>query len=36
MKTYESYKIIDLAVGGRVNELVIAYKDRLARVGYEL
>jgi len=29
-------KIIDLAVGGRVNQLVIAYKDRLARVGYEL
>lgn len=29
-------KIIDLALAGRVNELVIAYKDRLARVGYEL
>ena len=29
-------KIIDLAIAGRVNELVIAYKDRLARFGYEL
>jgi predicted site-specific integrase-resolvase len=29
-------KIIDYAVKGKVNEIVIAYKDRLARIGYEL
>ena len=29
-------KIIRLAISGRVNELVVAYKDRLARFGYEL
>ena len=29
-------KIINLAIAGRVEELVIAYKDRLARFGYEL
>lgn len=29
-------KIIKLAISGRVNELVVAYKDRLARFGYEL
>lgn len=29
-------KIIDLAIEGKINELVIAYKDRLARIGYEL
>lgn len=29
-------KIIDLAIEGRVKELVIAYKDRLTRYGYEL
>ena len=29
-------KIISLAIEGRVEELVIAYKDRLARFGYEL
>lgn len=29
-------KIIKLAIAGRVNELVIAYKDRLTRFGYEL
>jgi putative resolvase len=29
-------KIIKWAIEGRVNELVIAYKDRLARFGYEL
>jgi len=28
--------LIDLIVAGKVNELVIAYKDRLARIGYEL
>jgi predicted site-specific integrase-resolvase len=28
-------KIIDLAIKGKVNELVIAYKDRLTRFGYE-
>jgi excisionase family DNA binding protein len=29
-------KIIDMSVKGELNELVIAYKDRLARFGYEL
>jgi predicted site-specific integrase-resolvase len=29
-------KIISLAIEGRIDELVIAYKDRLARFGYEL
>lgn len=29
-------KIIDLAIEGRVNKLVIAHKDRLVRFGYEL
>jgi len=29
-------KIINLAIGGKINELVIAYKDRLTRYGYEL
>lgn len=29
-------KIISLAIDGRIKELVIAYKDRLARFGYEL
>ena len=29
-------KIIKLAIDGKVNELVIAYKDRLTRFGYEL
>src|SRR5271170_2108469 len=29
-------KIIRLAISGRVNELVVAYRDRLARFGYEL
>jgi len=29
-------KIIDLAILGRINELVIAHKDRLLRFGYEL
>lgn len=29
-------KIIKWAIEGRINELVIAYKDRLARIGYEL
>lgn len=29
-------KIIKLAIGGKINELVIAYKDRLTRFGYEL
>jgi predicted site-specific integrase-resolvase len=29
-------KIIKLAIEGKVNELVIAYKDRLTRYGYEL
>ena len=29
-------KIIKLAIAGKVNEVVVAYKDRLARFGYEL
>lgn len=29
-------KIIKLAIEGKINELVIAYKDRLTRYGYEL
>lgn len=29
-------KIITLAIGNRINKLVIAYKDRLTRFGYDL
>ncbi len=29
-------KIIDLAILGKINELVIAYKDRLIRFGFEI
>ena len=29
-------KIIKLAISGKVNELVVAYRDRLTRFGYEL
>ena len=29
-------EIMDLAINGKIEELVIAYKDKLARVGYEL
>lgn len=29
-------EIMDFAVKGKIEELVIAYKDRLARIGYEL
>lgn len=29
-------EIIDLAINGKIEEVVIAYKDRLARFGYEL
>jgi predicted site-specific integrase-resolvase len=29
-------KIIKLAINGKVNELVVAYKDRLTRFGFEL
>lgn len=29
-------KIIHLAVEGKINEIVVAYKDRLARFGFEL
>jgi predicted site-specific integrase-resolvase len=29
-------KIIELGIEGRISELVVAYKDRLARYGYEL
>lgn len=29
-------KIIDYAINGKISELVISYKDRLARIGYEL
>jgi predicted site-specific integrase-resolvase len=29
-------KIIDMAINGKINKVVIAYKDRLTRFGYEL
>ena len=29
-------KIIHLAIEGRINKVIVAYKDRLARFGYEL
>jgi predicted site-specific integrase-resolvase len=29
-------KIIDMAINGRINKLVVAYKDRLTRFGFEL
>ena len=29
-------KIINLAIDGKINELVVAYKDRLTRFGFEL
>lgn len=29
-------KIIKLAIGGKINNLVVAYKDRLTRFGFEL
>ena len=29
-------KIIDLGINGKINKLVVAYKDRLTRFGYEL
>ena len=29
-------KIINLAIGGKINELVVAYRDRLTRFGFEL
>ncbi len=29
-------KIIDYAIGGRINKLIIAHKDRLIRFGYDL
>jgi predicted site-specific integrase-resolvase len=29
-------KIMDLAISGKINELVITYKDRLLRFGYEI
>jgi predicted site-specific integrase-resolvase len=29
-------KLIDMAINGEINELVIAYKDRLARFGYDM
>ena len=36
MKREGLNKIIDLAINGELGELVIAYKDRLARFGYEM
>jgi putative resolvase len=36
MKREGLNKIIDLAIKGELGELVIAYKDRLARFGYEM
>lgn len=29
-------KIIELGIGGKIGEVVVAYKDRLARFGYDL
>jgi len=29
-------KIIHLAIAGKINELIVAYKDRLTRFGFEL
>ena len=29
-------KIIKLAIAGKINELVVAYRDRLTRFGFEL
>ena len=29
-------EIIELAIDGKINEIVVAYKDRLARFGYEM
>ena len=29
-------KIIKLAIGGKINRLVVAYKDRLTRFGFDL
>ena len=29
-------KLIKLAIGGRVNEVVVAHKDRLTRIGFDL
>jgi len=29
-------KIIKLAIGGKINKLIVAYKDRLTRFGFEL
>lgn len=36
MKRNGLKEIIELAIDGKINEIVIAYKDRLARFGYEL
>jgi len=29
-------KLLEMAINGEINEIVVAYKDRLARFGYEL
>ena len=36
MKRKGLQEIIDLAINGKIKEVVIAYKDRLARFGYEM
>lgn len=36
MKREGLKKILEIAIKGELNELVIAYKDRLARFGYEM
>lgn len=36
MKRKGLKKIMKMAISGEINELVIAYKDRLARFGYEM
>ena len=29
-------KLLEMAINGEINEIIVAYKDRLARFGYEL
>lgn len=35
-KRIEFFKMLDEIIAGRVNTVIISYKDRLSRVGYEL
>ena len=36
MKRKGLNKLIDLAISGKVNEIVVAHKDRLSRFGYDM